>query len=134
MSLTFCGRSTSVSVCAAGEGEAAGEAAALAFASVFAFMSEEQPASADAKTSAHARSMSRESFILSSCQWIADCGLEDNLLLLIRNPKSAAPQSDYRRSLVAERACAGCTRRPSTDSQSMLEKNASMYFGRSAGL
>jgi hypothetical protein len=63
ISLTFCGRSTSESVCVAGEGEAA--ALALAFPAL-PFMSEEQPASAAADTSAHATSMSRASFILSS--------------------------------------------------------------------
>ena len=57
ISLTFGGRSTSVSVCVAGDdaGEAAGVAA---FSPVFAFMSEEQPASAAAKTSAQASGMS----------------------------------------------------------------------------
>ena len=74
ISLTFGGRSTSVSVCAAGD--AAGEAAAFAFSPAFLFMSEEQPASAAAQMSAQASGMSRESFILSSCHLpIAHCGL-----------------------------------------------------------
>ncbi len=170
-SFIFCGRSTTLSACAAGVGEAAAPAFALAFAPpVFAFMSEEQPASpAAGSASAQVTSTSRESFIRSlrlvlaygprpagrsinrdgqDAQDKAISNLKSQILLflscqscpslLIPLTRDPGPHGRSYSGLAAAAAAgrdpAPSCRRCSQDAQSMFEKKASMYFGRSAGL